>query len=92
MGIELKKFSEKAAEINDNSKMMVVEQLERALDEIEKADQELKAYTGKNEVILQDYFNRVRLANRELAGMRLMLTCIGYDIKGLPGEEDSNAR
>lgn len=82
------KYNKEKNPIGENSKKVLIQQIERILGEIEKVEQDLKANTGENGIMLMNYHNEIRLAKRELAGVRLTLTCFGYDVKGLPGDEE----
>ena len=86
ISIELNKKSKKVDSIAN--KDIIIQYIERILEDIEKAEQDLKAYEGESGILLMNYNNEIRLAKRELTGVRLTLTCLGYDLKGLPGDEE----
>ena len=92
MAIEIVKgkWNSEKNPIGETSMKAIIRQIGRILEDIEKAEQNLKAYNGENDVMLANYYAEIRAARKELSGMHMILTCLGYDIKGLPGEEEED--
>lgn len=91
MGIDIKKSRyNRGTEIDSIAEQQLIHQIMRILDEIKKWEDELNKKEYASDFMKSQCYIEIGKCNRELAGIRLALVCIGYKVKGLPGDEEED--